>query len=308
LSAIVTAINRVNGIYERELAIRMVLIANNNLLVYTNAATDPYTNDNGSTMLGENQTNIDNVIGNANYDFGHVFSTGGGGIATVGCVCSTGTKSRGVTGLSAPTGDAFYVDYVAHEMGHQFNARHTFNANTSSCSGNGSSTTNAEPGSGSTIMAYAGICGSANNLQAHSDPYFHAVSMDEINVFTATGNGSNCAVVSATGNAIPVVNAGSDYNIPKSTPFILTGNATDPNADVLTYAWEQEDVGSAFGNWNTQTTLSPLFRSFIPSSSSTRFFPKLSDVINNTTTIGEVLPSLGRDINMRLTARDNRAG
>ncbi|MGG9971865.1 reprolysin-like metallopeptidase [Ferruginibacter sp. SUN002] len=307
LSAIVTTVNRVDGVYQKEIDVHLVLVANEANIVYTNPATDPFTGNNNETILiDESQTVIDANIGNLNYDMGHTFSTGGGGYSGLGIVCRTGEKATSITGLDVPVGDPYDIDYVSHEMGHALGADHPFNSTLGACSGNGSNTTNAEPGSGSSIMAYAGICGT-DDLQPHSDPYFHPVSFDQVSTYTINGFGNSCAVKTSTGNTPPVVAALTNYTIPKSTPFILTGSATDANNDALTYSWDQINVGGPFGTWNNPSGNAPIFRSFPPVSTGTRYFPKLSDVINNTTTKGELLPSYGRTLLFRLTARDNRA-
>jgi hypothetical protein len=326
MAGIITTMNRVNGVYERELAVRMVLVANNDLLIYTNPATDPYTNDNGSTMLGQNQTNINNVIGSANYDIGHVMSTGGGGVASLGSVCSANNKARGVTGSGSPVGDPFDVDYVAHEIGHQFAGNHTFNGSGGGCGGgNRNGNTAYETGSGITIQAYAGIC-SADNLQPNSEDYFHRISLNEMLAFTTTGGGSTCGTTNATGNTPPAVSTAAAYTIPQQTPFELTASGSDANGDTLSYLWEQFDRGTSANAAGVivDAGQGPLFRSFTPTLEPTRSFPSLRWILNNANVApataplpgtaspswltAEVLPSTARTLNFRVTARDNRAG
>ncbi len=295
LAAMNTSMNRLNGVYEREVGIHMTMVDNNDQIIFLNGATDPYTNNDGATMLDENQTTIDNIIGTANYDIGHVFSTGGGGIARLQSPCSP-SKAKGVTGSSQPVGDPFDIDYVAHEMGHQFGANHTQNNDCNRVSGQAF-----EPGSASTIMGYAGVC--FPNVQNHSDDYFHAGSLEEINNFIQ--NNGNCSVNQDIGNTPPVVSNVSNYIIPKSTPFVLTAQASDADGDSLTYCWEQMDPEFAPMPPENTSVVGPLFRSFTPTPSPRRFFPRMQDLLNNASPTWEVLPAVTRDLKFRATVRDN---
>jgi len=307
LSAIVTTVNRVNVIYQRDLAATMQLVGNTNLLIYTNSATDPYTNNSGGTMLGENQNNIDNVIGTANYDIGHAVSTGGGGIATLQSVCNPSSKARGITGTPSPIGDAFDIDFVAHEMGHQFGGNHTFNSTTGSCGGGNRSGANAfEPGSGTTIQAYAGICGPTNNTQPHTDAMFHSKSIEEMSVFI-NGFGS-CGANTSLSNTQPTADAKINYRIPPSTPFELTGIGSDSDmGDVLTYSWEQINAGTAT-DINVVAVDNAIFRTFLPKTTPTRIFPTLSHLLAGTVSKGETLPNIARSMNFSFTVRDGHGG
>lgn len=312
LASMNNSITRINGVFERDFGIKLILVANNDALIYTDPLTDPYSlYTSMSNWKTENQSNLDSSIGTANYDIGHLFGTStanSGDAGGRGTVCTDGTKGRGYTAASsgAYKGDVFDIEFVAHEIGHQLGANHTFTYQTE-----GGSIAQLEPGSGSTIMSYGGL--SMKDFQDHKDAYFHSISIQQVTDLIKT---KSCPVVISTGNAVPVVNAGLDYTIPKGTPFLLTGLATDTNTeDVLTYTWEEMDLGNATTTVPTATnTAGPLFRSYLPSTSATRYFPSMATVLAGlTTTSGLIIPSevlagVGRILNFRLTVRDNRAG
>lgn len=332
LNAIVVTVNRVTGIYRRDLALSFTLVSDVNL-VYTNTATDPYANTSGD--LAANQSNIDSVVGSANYDLGHLIGTGGGGIAGVGVPCSASNKARGLTGSSAPIGDPFDIDYVAHEMGHQVGALHTFNTggNGSCNAGNRTASAAFEPGSGATIMSYAGICGAAN-LQRNSIDNFHVYSQTEVVAYTISGAGATCGTLSGL-NAAPVVAPPANYTIPFNTPFYLTAGASDADGDALTYSWEQYNLGAAStyptapDDDDATGIARPLFRTYSPTTNATRLFPSLPYILNNsneppvyftgiaptgiacpgtTCVTGEDLPSIARPMNFRVSVRDGKGG
>ena len=322
LSAITTTVNRVDGIYETELSIRFVLVANETSIIFLDPTTDPFNgNNNSGVLINESQNVISNTIQYPNFDIGHTFSTGGGGLANLGCVCDNGSKASGITGSTNPVGDSYDVDYVAHEIGHQFGGNHTFNSNLGSCQGNRRSNMAYEVGSGTTVMAYAGIC-STDNIQLHSDAFFHTGSFDEIVTYSNVGGGNSCPVKTNTGNTSPVITMPeSDKAIPKQTPFVLMGSASDVDGDELTYCWEEMDLGpSTTWNGGINSSESPIFKSRVPSISPKRYFPSLANIragypanppatLNGAQNLkGELLPQNGRGLFFRLTVRDNKAG
>lgn len=303
----VITINRVNGVYERDLAITMEFVPNNDLIIYCGSTSaDPWS---GEFNTKTAQT-IDAAIGIANYDIGHNFNTSGGGNAgCIGCVCqgSTGTqagthKGRGMTGSSNPTGDPFDIDYVAHEMGHQYGGYHVMNT----CSRSGSGSTEVEPASGSSIMGYAGICPS--NIQPHSDDDFNYVNVRDISANVQTGN-STCGQITVLTNNPPTANAGSDYTIPKSTAYVLEGTGSDPDGNAsLTYNWSQNDPAQSPGSASPVSTyaVGPLYRSIPPTVSPNRWMPALATVLSNTlASTWEVTPSVARVMNFSFIVRDN---
>src|SRR5690606_38438515 len=263
---------------ENDLAIRLEIIDDNDLIIFLDPETDGLTNNNSETIINkEIQPLIDAAIGASNYDIVHVFtktSSGGDGIAQLRSVC-TSNKARGVTGFFSPTGDSFDIDFVAHEMGHQFGATHTFN---NSCNANRTNATAVEPGSGSTVMSYAGIC--PDNVQGNSDGYFHAVSISQIWDNIIYGN-SSCATETAITNQAPVIAALSNYTIPARTAFVLEASVSDLDGDVLTYSWEQQDNEVAVQPPAADSKAGPLFRSRPPNQSSKRFFPNAEALLTN---------------------------
>lgn len=318
LAGMNATMSRVNGVYAIDLAVKLEIIANNNLIIYTNAATDPYSdagdpgaNNGAGDGLGasgawnaELQNNLTATLGNAAYDIGHLFgaSGGGGNAGCIGCVCGNG-KGSGFTSPynNIPAGDLFDIDYVAHEMGHQLGANHTFSHSTEI---NG---VNVEPGGGSTIMAYAGITN--YNVQANSDDYFAYRSILQIQTNLAT---KTCPVSVPMSNTPPTINAGADYTIPKSTPFKLVGTGSDAQTNsALTYTWEQNDpanasVIAANSVASPTKTVGPNFRSLPPTSVPERYMPALSTVLsNNLSTTYESVSSVARTLNFTLTGRDH---
>ena len=309
MSSLETAITRINYLFEKDLAVRLQLVENNNLLIFFND-NSPYTEDNVSNMLNQNQTICDRFIGANDYDIGHVLGTMVNGEATKSSVCMASVKARGASGASHPIGDSFYFDMVAHELGHQFGANHTFNGDASSCGENNqrNEATAVEPGSGSTIMAYAGIC-VPQNVQLRSDLYFHSVSIQEI-WNHISGAVESCADMTELTDNLhkPSADAGADFIIPKGTAFKLVGNAEDADGDVLSYCWEQIDNQINRAPPRESDKIGTLYRSYPPAQSNTRYLPALKELRNGAlSTTWEVTPSVARDLNFSLTVRDNNA-
>ena len=324
LAAYNATLTRCNGVYEKDLALHLNLIANTTNVIFYDPATDPYTTISEWNL--QLQKTLTSIIGEANYDIGHMFgaSGGGGNAGCIGCVCvspqldssgvpTTNGKGSGITSPAdgIPQGDNFDIDYVAHEVGHQLGANHTFSF------ANEGTGVQKEVGSGITIMGYAGI--TFQDVAPHSIDIFHEASIQQIQANLAIKSCPITTNISAS-NATPVVSAVPNYIIPISTPFALTGFATDANAaDVLTYCWEQNDNSTTTGNSSvaSPTKLTgPNWLSFKPTVSPTRFFPRISTILAGALTTGplpggdaiatiEALSSVSRTLNFRLTVRDN---
>ncbi len=313
LAAFNATLTRCNGTYEKDLALHTNLIPNDSLVVFYDPLTDPYT-----TMGQWNnqlQATLTAIIGEANYDLGHMFgqSGGGGNAGCIGCVCVDNQKGRGITSPAdgIPMGDNFDIDYVAHEVGHQLGGNHSFTFS------NEGTQAQKEVGAGITIMGYAGI--TSYDPAPHSIDIFHEANITQIQANLATKTCPTLLVM--TVNHPPVVAPVSNYTIPISTPFALTGSATDPENDPITYCWEQNDVhgGQTAANSVAYATkpVGPNWLSFPATVSGTRLCPRLSTILAGLLITPpfpggdaicniEALSSVSRSLNFRLTVKDNR--
>ncbi|WP_126654180.1 zinc-dependent metalloprotease [Chryseobacterium aureum] len=302
LAAMNTTLTRLNGVFEKDLSLHFNLVANNDAVIFVDTAAPgyPYTASDEQNQAG--QTTITNLIGAANYDMGHIFDREDGNGYAPGDICNDATKAMGWTASNYPEGDNFDIDYVAHEMGHQLGANHTFSYSTAS----GNLASLVEPGSGSTIMAYTGIT-SNYDVQFNSNDYFHGFSVQEIKTNI---NSVTCGTNTPFVNPAPSINAGADYVIPKSTAFVLKGTSTDANTASYTYTWEQMDSGSSQTGNNSIPYLNkptgPTFRSISPVTTPVRYFPDFNKVLAGVlTTKWETVSGVGRNLNFALTVRNN---
>ncbi len=338
LASINTWLNAVNAIYERDLSVHLNLVASNSNIIYT-TSSDPFTNGDVTAMLGEVRTVMRDVVGTANYDVGHVLGTGNNGVAYIGVVCNGAdagdnkgpVKGGGVSLIdpNAMVGDTFFMTRIAHEIGHQFGAQHSFN-DIGTYGASRAPNSAYESGTGLSLMSYAGAATTAIVASGERAPHFHGGSIGEITAYVS--GSATCYTSSSTGNTPPTVNAGSDYTIPRNTPFKLTATASDNDAGDnanLTYAWEQMDAGGAsYGQGSfsdagdPSSTTRPIFRPFEPSASAARTLPSLTYILNNanvppativdaygyTIQTAENLPNVTRTLNFRATVRDGRGG
>ncbi|MBL7818452.1 MAG: hypothetical protein JNL70_25800, partial [Saprospiraceae bacterium] len=322
-SDITNLINYLNVLYEVEMALHFNLATGNDNIIYTSGATDPFTPDGGgnasaaAAQAGFSSAALIAVMPEANYDIGHVLhyeATGGGWSGQAGPgPCSGGGKARGwsqirlgATFSIGPFGGVF-----GHEVGHQLGANHPFFGNAGSCAGgNRNPATAYEPGAATSFMSYNGSCSPQNIGSGSRDLYFHITNLNEMRAFL-TGSGNSCSSPTVTSNSAPAANGNPNsltFNIPTRTPFELTGSATDPEGNPLTYCWEEYDTdlasSGAAPNAAATTNNQPLFRSFPPTTSSKRIVPQLSDILAGTQTQGEILPEVARTMKFRLTVRD----
>ncbi len=309
MDAFAIAINRINEIWEREVAIRLVLVPNNDQLIFLDPDNDPFQNaNNGGGLLSQNVNVLNGIIGFDNYDIGHIFTqacTDVGGVAG-GAVCGT-NKGAGVTCHFSSNIQYIAEEIMAHELAHQLSASHTW----SNCPGIGSqlaSGTAFEPGSGSTIMSYSGSCGD-QNVQFQSDDYYHVASLEQIYQFARLAGGTQCGTSEYPGNTFPQLSLPYEdgFYIPIGTPFELRATATDVDDDALTYCWEEYDLGPISELGSPQGN-APAFRSFPPTDSPVRTFPRLSTILTNSNDITEVLPTYSRNLTFKCTVRDNHPG
>ena len=302
-AAIAATLTNINAVFENDFNVSLQLIGTNDSVIYLDPGTDPYSNF--LNYSSELQTTLDTEIAQSNYDVGHLLAASGfdGNAGCIGCVCVNGLKGSGYSSDNIPDGYIFDIDLVAHEIGHQFGANHTWTHD-----GNEGTNAQIEPGSGSTIMAYAGITGSTN-VQINSDPYFHSISIEQVTNYIKS---NSCASITNTGNTTPTVNAGNNLTLPVGTPFKLVGTGSDVDGDLITYCWEQIDENNAsttYPNANSTDSNSVLFRSYLPTTSNTRYFPNLSDLrFGVNATQWEKIPNTNRTADFRLTVRDNKSG
>ncbi len=311
VGALVTAVARINSIYERDLAITLQLVNNEDQVIFLDASSDPF--DNGTTqmqsLIQANQTTVDSHIGSSNYDVSQVWCQGGlQGLAMLAAVCGSLKGSSAARGQHPET-DRFIVSVASHELGHLFGANHVFSNST--CGGNRHDNTAVETGSGTTIMAYAGIC--PPDIQNWTDDRFNEASIKEIKSYVFTGNGGTCSVNTSLSNNPPSVVDIPDRYMPKGTPFVLPARGSDPDGDTLTFTWDEQDAPSSSHNISTppQSTWTdgPMFRPYPPTTDTLRYFPTLDSIrANILSTEWEVLPTVTRLLTFDITARDNHPG
>lgn len=306
LAALLTIVNRLNMVFERDLGIRFVLPEKQDTLIITSSEEFVFTV--GREDL-DNQEFIDDRLGNEAYDVGHVLDLGpAGGFAFLGAACSSRHKAKGYTSGPRGEGDLLVIDFLAHEIGHQLDATHSFNGLNGACRFGFTPGTAVEPGSGSSIMAYAGLCAN-DNVALASDPYFHAVSIQQIGAFTQFQIQQGCGESTPFDHEPPVISNLPDRTvIPIATPFTLTARVTDPErSERLLYSWEQVDSGPQ-QSISEVAGSGPAFRFRPPDTTAQQTFPPMSSLLSGTLQPGDQFLQVARPLNFQFLVRDPQPG